>query len=398
MLVNKINESALKVFNEVGFPSPNHEDWKYTNLKTFQSHIFSLSNNYSMPEKYKNIFFDYYKINSINGKPIINSNHSDVIIDSISNQINSKSNIINSFNISNEDYNKPFLILNTAYFSDGVYIEIPENIKVEKPLYILSVCNDVHDFNASYPRLYIDAKQNSTIKIIHHHIGINEQKYYRNNVTFINSRHNSNVVFTNIYEESKNSFSMNNLIVNQDADSSINMSNFIIKSGFFRSSIKSNLNGKNSSISIDGLFLGNKDEFIDNNIIINHNKENTDSKVIYKGILDNNAKAVFNGLVNVPFRSKNINSDQKNHNIILSKTAKINSNPKLKISCDDVKCSHGSTTGNLDKDALFYLRSRGISLKKAKKILLNSFINEIIDKSSFIDIKNYLDQRISDLI
>ena len=102
---------------------------------------------------------------------------------------------------------------------------------------------------------------------------------------------------------------------------------------------------------------------------------------MYKGIVNDNASAVFNGLVNVPFQSKHINSDQKNHNIILSKTAKINSNPKLKISCDDVKCSHGSSTGNLDKDALFYLRSRGIELIKAKKILLTSFINEILYSS-----------------
>ena len=113
--------------------------------------------------------------------------------------------------------------------------------------------------------------------------------------------------------------------------------------------------------------------------------------------MNDESHGVFNGLVNVPFKSKDINSDQKNHNILLSKKAKVNSNPKLKISCDDVKCSHGSTIGNLDSDALFYLRSRGIDLKKSKKILLNSFMNEIIENASFEDIIDYINTRIDGL-
>ena len=397
MSIQKINQAALKMFNEVGFPHPNHEDWKYTNLKNFHANKFSKSNNSIIPNEYKNNFSNYNQITTINGKPIIDLNCNQIDIDYISNIISKTPDVINSFDISNKDYNNPFLILNTAYFSDGIYIKIPKNISLEEPLYLLSVCND-NDFKSSYPRLYIDAQQNSKIKIIHHHIGFESQKYHRNNTTFINGKENSNVFFINIYEESSKSFSMNNLVINQSANSQVDVLNFFMKPGFFRSHIRGNLNGKGSSVSIDGLFLGNNHEFIDNNIIINHNKEQSNSKVMYKGILDGNAKAVFNGLVNVPSQSKNINSDQKNHNIILSKTAKVNSNPKLKISCDDVKCSHGSTIGNLDKDALFYLRSRGIKLEKSKKILLNSFIDEIIEKIPFIDIKNYLEKRISKLI
>ena len=396
MSISTINKEALKIFNKVGFPHPNHEDWKYTNLNNFHSCQFSKSDKHTISNEYKNNFYDYDKIITINGKPNIDLNHDRVTIDYISKVLNDSSDNANLFNISDKDYNNPFLILNTAHFSDGIYIKIPKNIFLDDPIYLLSICDD-NNLKSSYSRLYIDAEENSEIKIIHHHIGAKKQKYYRNNATFINAKENSNVFFTNIYEESEESFSMNNLIINQRCNSQINMQNFFIKSGFFRSSIRGNLNGKGSSVAIDGLFLGDKNQFIDNNIIINHNKAQTESKVIYKGILDDYANAVFNGLINVPFKSKHINSDQKNHNIILSKTAKVNSNPKLKISCDDVKCSHGSTMGNLDKDALFYLRSRGIELEKSKKILLNSFMNEIIEKVSFVDIKNYLEQRISDL-
>ena len=155
---------------------------------------------------------------------------------------------------------------------------------------------------------------------------------------------------------------------------------------FCRSSIRGNLNGKGSSIIIDGLFLGSKNQFIDNNIIINHNKAQTESKVIYKGILDDYANAVFNGLINVPFKSKHINSDQKNHNIILSKTAKVNSNPKLKISCDDVKCSHGATVTKLQEEELFYMRSRGINSKNATRLLLQGYCDEILENLKLIPI------------
>ena len=397
MSISKINQEALNFFNRVGFPSHNDEHWKHTNLNHFHTQKFSKSNNHLISKKYDSNFLNYDQIVTINGKPIINNNSS-LIIDSISNAIKDNPKIICSFDITNQDYNNPFLILNTIHFSDGIYIKVPKNTCLNEPVYLLSVSDDPDNFSSSYPRLYIDVEQNSEIKIIQHHIGNNQQIYYRNNVSYINAQENSRVFFANIYEESEKSFSMNNLILNQSTDSHVNTVNFFLKTGFFRSDIKGNLNGKGSSTSIDGLFLGNKKQFIDNNIIINHNKEKTNSRVMYKGILKDSASAVFNGLVNVPFKSKYINSDQKNHNIILSNSAKINSNPKLKISCDEVKCSHGSTTGNLDKEALFYLQSRGIKLKQAKKILLNSFMDEIIQKASFLDIKNYLDMKISELV
>ena len=396
MNLSKINQEALKVFNEIGFPPKNHEDWKYTNLNNFHSNQFSKADNDIISDKYKTNFSNYNKIITINGKPNIDISFDEIIIDYISNMIGKDSKIDNFFNISKSYYSNPFLILNTAYFSDGIYIKIPKNLNIDKPLYLLSISDD-NDFTSSYPRLCIDIDKNSEIKIIHHHVGSLGQKYYRNNSTFINMEDNSNIMFLNIYEESEESFSMNNVITNQNSNSHMNMMNFFIGSGFLRSAIKSNLNGQGSSINIDGLFLGNKNQFIDNNILINHNTAQTDSNVMYKGILDDSATAVFNGLVNVPYKSKNINSDQKNHNIILSKKAKINSNPKLKIYCDDVKCAHGSTTGNLDKDALFYLRSRGIGLDQSKKILLNSFMDEITQKVPFQDIKSYLENKISDL-
>ena len=311
---------------------------------------------------------------------------------------NCSENFYNSFIPDNDkaSHNNPFLILNSAYFSDGIYMKIKNNF--DNIIIRIIADGTKDDYQASYPRIYIDVEKNIKSKIILHHVSSNDEKYYKNTVLNVDVNQGSKVSFTNIFEESNQSFSMNNIVLNQKSYSEVKQTSFYLSSGFIRTDISNNLNESESYSSINGLFLGNNDEFIDNNIIVNHNSEHTYSKVLYKGILDGKSNAVFNTLINVPFQSKKINSDQKNHNIILSKAAKINSNPKLKISCDDVKCAHGSTVGNLDKEALFYLRSRGISLKKSKQILLNSFMNELINELSVNEVKNYIDNKVGNSI
>jgi len=399
MSINNINQKALKFFNKNGFPHKKNEYWKHTNLKKFQSLKFSKSNSFDYPKVDIDNFYslDIPTITIVNGK--IMSCPKSNEIDLLSNKLQDCSNIIyDSLSIENSEsaINNPFLVLNTAYFSDGVYLKMNQNF--DNVLIKIISNHSSKKLGSSYSRIYIDAEKNSNSKIFLHHIGVKQdESYYKNNVLSINANQNSDVSILNIYEESSKSYSMNNIILNQSKDSNIKQSSIYLSSGFMRTDIKNNLNEKGSSSLIDGLFLGKDNQFIDNNIIINHNIEKTYSKVLYKGVLDDSSHAVFNGLVNVPFKSKEINSDQKNHNILLSKRAKINSNPKLKISCDDVKCSHGSTIGNLDSDALFYLRSRGINLIKSKKILLNSFMNEIVDNIPFDSITDYINSRIDAL-
>jgi len=400
MSISNINQKALKVFNQYGFPHQKNEYWKHTNLKKFQSLKFSQSNNFKHSKNNFNDFdsLDIPVITITNGKII--SYPKDKEVDLLSKKLQNCSDYFyDSFSVNNSEIaaNNPFLVLNTAHFSDGIYLKM--NKDFNNVIIRLVSNNSSKELESSYSRIYIDAEKNSNSKIFLHHIGFNENKeYYKNNVLFLDAHKNSNVSILNIYDESKKSYSMNNVILNQFQDSIVKQSSIYLSSGFIRTDIKNNLNEKGSSSLMDGLFLGSTKQFIDNSIIINHNIEKTYSKVLYKGVLDDDSHAVFNGMVNVPFGSKNINSDQKNHNILLSKKAKINSNPKLKISCDDVKCSHGSTIGNLDSDRLFYLRSRGIDLKTSKKILLNSFISEIIENVPFKEVIDYLNTRIDEII
>ena len=394
-MINEINQSALNIFDKFGYPTKKNENWKYTNLKKFQNQNFNTSSNFTISNSYGMNLTNSINLTMINGKPIINENNNNLCIQSISDLINLKKDEKLSFDIKKKHYKNPFLVLNTANFKDGFYIRIPKMSQPESFIYLLSISDDKEDLISSYPRLHLDLEDDAYLNIIHHHVGNKKQSYHRNSVSIINSSKGSKLKYYNLYEESNLSYSMNNLIVNQESNSKVEINNFFLDSGFMRSDVESNLNGKEAFFSMNGLFLGKQQQFIDNNIIVNHNVQETDSKVIYKGILNDHSNGVFNSLVNVPQFSKRINSDQKNHNIVLSNTAKINSNPKLKISCDDVKCSHGSTTGNLDKEALFYLQSRGVNIKRAKEILLDSFLDEIINNIINIELKNYIEGKIS---
>jgi len=397
--INNINNEASKIFKSVGFPKKKNEFWKYTNLKKFKSINISEPKSFELPINSFKEFGDVSipVITILNGKVISYPKNKSCLL--ISDKFkNCSENFYNSFIPDNDkaSHNNPFLILNSAYFSDGIYMKIKNNF--DNIIIRIIADGTKDDYQASYPRIYIDVEKNIKSKIILHHVSSNDEKYYKNTVLNVDVNQGSKVSFTNIFEESNQSFSMNNIVLNQKSYSEVKQTSFYLSSGFIRTDISNNLNESESYSSINGLFLGNNDEFIDNNIIVNHNSEHTYSKVLYKGILDGKSNAVFNTLINVPFQSKKINSDQKNHNIILSKAAKINSNPKLKISCDDVKCAHGSTVGNLDKEALFYLRSRGISLKKSKQILLNSFMNELINELSVNEVKNYIDNKVGNSI
>ena len=393
--LNLINKNALDIFNCYGYPNKNNEDWKYTNLKKFQSFNFSKPENFIQSKRKYN--FDDLGITTINivNNKIMFDNKPNIL--TLKTLFDDKSNKIykNFIDISSKiAKSNPFFILNSANFTDGVFIKLDS--KMKNVLINLVGYNKTDTPEAYFNRIHIEVSKNCDSNLFINSYGEKESSlYYKNTAITIDLNENSQINMTNIFEESVKSYSFNSLIVNQKKHSFYNGKSFFLKSNFIRNDIVNNLFSEGSNSNLDGLFVGKKNEFIDNNIKINHNSKHTTSKVLYKGILDDKSKAVFNAQVNVPFKSKKIDSDQKNHNILLSNTAKINSNPKLKISCDDVKCSHGSTIGNLDKDAIFYLRSRGIDLNKSKKILLNSFMNDIINKIDQDIIKKHISESIS---
>ncbi len=290
------------------------------------------------------------------------------------------------------DYsNHPIVAKNTANFKDGIYIE--SLTSCEKPVYLINYFSNDDKKAIVFPRIFVQCNQNSDMKIVEHNISSNVSDIFSNYVTEINCDNNSNLEYYVIQNPETKLYISGSMSLNIEDSGNAKVTSCTFGGLFVKNYISCNLSGKYSNLILDGIFLGKNMEYIDNDTIIRHNAPFSTSSEKYKGILDYKSEGNFNGLVYVAEGSHSIDSSQYNNNILLSESAKINSNPQLEIYCDDVKCAHGSTIGELEEDAVLYLRSRGISKDESRSILLNGFINEIVEKVSISSLKsNLMDQ------
>ena len=295
--------------------------------------------------------------------------------------------------IASSDTN-PIIANNTANFENGIYIE--STGECEYPIYLINYLFNEDKESVVYPRIFVQCNEDSQIKIIEHNISCNNSNLFNNYVTEINCEQNSNLEYYLVQNPGANLIISGNISLDIQKTSNVKITSCTIGGEFIRNYISCKLSGEYSSLILDGIFLGKNKECIDNDTIIYHNAPYSTSSEKYKGILNDKSQGSFNGLVYVSKNSHGVDSNQYNNNILLSKDAKINSNPQLEIYCDDVQCAHGSTIGELDEDAILYLRSRGISLNDSRNILLNGFINEVVNKVSIPSLKFFLINRIRD--
>ena len=392
MIIKDINKAANKVLNEMvnqgikQFKLKDKEDIIINN----PSNLNNLNNqdiDFNMDFEIK----DCIKVIMING--ILNKNLSDQIpkdyyIDSLK---NSKQNKISKIAPSNKN---PIIANNTANFKDGIYIE--SKGECEKPIYLINYLSNKDSEARIFPRIFIQCNKNSNLKVIEHTASSNSSKLFDNYVTEINCDENSVLEYYMLQTPGANLCITGNTSINMHKRSNAKITSCTIGGEFIKNYISCNLSEEYSELILDGIFLGKDKEYIDNDTAIYHNAPYSNSSEKYKGILKDKSEASFNGMVYVAKKSHSINSNQYNNNILLSKDAKITSNPQLEIYCDDVQCAHGSTIGELDEDAILYLRSRGISFDESKNILLNGFVNEITNKISIPSLKTNLMNQITD--
>tara|TARA_Y100000994_G_scaffold249556_1_gene262035 strand:+ start:4114 stop:5253 length:1140 start_codon:yes stop_codon:yes gene_type:complete len=359
------------------------EQWKYTNINLFKDYKYNISSeNKILPTSENNI-------NLIDGK-IKSKKTPRVLVDKIKNtridNIKKINHIVNS-NVSN-----PFIKINSNNYSEGAYIYIKDNSILEKPLVINKKNSENKEKVLLNEKILIVVGNNVNAKII--------LKEYLNNQCYLNTviqiymGENSIIDFIHDTEKSKTT-QICNFFTDIDSSShlnffSINIHGKLIKNNFFI-----NLNRSNSSYHFYSLNLLNNNNHIDNYLNINHVKKNTTSSTYQKNILDDKSKCIFYAKAKIFKNSTNSEILQSNKNLVLSDKAVVHSNPQLEIHNNDVKCSHGSTTGELDESMLFYMRSRGIKLSDCKKIILDSFANSIINNIKIKSIKNDVQKKVS---
>ena len=389
-----VRKKAFDAFYSAGFPTTKNEEWRFTNL----NNVFSNDYNYYFENNEGNVdvesFFrcdimdlDTYTAVLLNGwfvyktSPITKLENG-IIIGSLQKAFEEYPQLIEKhfgkYCITEQN---PFASLNTAFSSDGFFIYVPENVIPDKPIQIINIINKKENIFIQ-PRNLVIMGKNSHLSLVMCDDALSHSPSLNNSVTEIFVDENAVVDHYKMQNNDNRSAMINNISFHQLDNSKVSSNLVTLNGGFIRNNLSVAINGEHCETALNGLYLVDGEQLVDNHTFIDHIKPNSSSSELFKGIIDNNGKAVFNGSIIVRKDSQKTTAFQTNRNILLTDDATINTKPNLQIFADDVKCSHGATVGQLDAESMFYLRARGISEDNARMLLMNAFAEEVAAKIS----------------
>ncbi len=285
------------------------------------------------------------------------------------------------------DYQRhPFTALNTAHAQDGALVVVSDRVAADGFIHLLFIGSGEGIW--SHPRNLIVVGRGSQIAIVESFLG--SGNYFTNAVTEIVASEGAIVDHYKVERESLDSFHVGTVQIHQERSSNVTARSVSLGGGLVRNEVNVALAGEGASLTLDGLFVLADRQHVDNHTVIDHVKPHCDSLELYKGILDEQSRGIFDGLIIVRPDAQKTNSRQVNRNLLLSETAVVDSKPTLEIRNDDVKCSHGSTIGQLDEDAMFYLRARGLGEAEARSLLIYAFASEIVDRMKVDAVKEQI--------
>lgn len=366
-------EHAKSLLKETDFPTRKNERWKYTNINGLSKLPFD------------------GEVNEVLSVPQISSNAKRIIIKNgqieTDELISGVKTTWESMPETNEE--DPFDALNLLYCTSAIEIVInKENISDIELVFE----NTENTF--VFPRTYIKCCKEAKGSVIMNFQGSEINASFINASTFIEVEENAHLTVHKIQKNGLNTFDLQREFVNQADNSSFTMNTFCLSGRLTRNDLSIKVNGMNCETFMNGTYTLKGKSHCDNHTTVDHKVANCFSKELYKGVVDDRATNVFNGKVLVRKDAQKINAFQSNSNILLSETGTVNSKPELEIYADDVKCSHGSTTGQLDEEAVFYLRSRGLSEKSAKELLVKAFLGEVLEEVENKEISSYVEKQI----
>ncbi len=289
----------------------------------------------------------------------------------------------------------PFALLNNAQWQAGLFVNVPKNTKVEKPLVVYHLF-DANDAKiALHTRLFVNVEPSANFRMIEKTNSVGAHSIFHTFNEDIIVGDNASFEYTKIQNDPGQLIQVNNTTIQQHNASRADTYTFTLNGKLIRNNLNILIDGEGCESHFYGLYLIDGDTLVDNHTAVDHKKPNSFSNELYKGLMDGKSKGVFNGKIYVRPHAQKTNAFQSNRNILLSETATINTKPQLEIWADDVKCSHGCTTGQLDTEALFYLQSRGIPKPTAKAMLLSAFAGEVLEAIKDEELKTYLDNLVS---
>ena len=390
-LLKENSKLDLEALNLGSFPKRKEERWKYTPLRSLKKINFHNQFNFKIEH------LNSLGIPKIEGLVIVlengkfNSSLSNIIdlMDIELLFLNDGDIVNNSQEPSHKDY---FTNLNFSFLTEKVVLKIKPNVTINEPINFVNIISN--DNCISNTQFNIDIYENSKVHIRQYFLGSSNSKdgfiNHRNQVSL---KSQSSLTIDKFQDLNQN-FNFCNEFIDQEQESKFIMNTFSASGIILRNDVFNNVNGKNCHSELNGVFAPIEKQHFDNHTTINHFVADCKSFENYKGVIKESGVGVFNGKVIVHQDAQKIEAFQKNNNILLDDESKIYSKPELEIYADDVRCSHGSTTGRFDEEALFYLRSRGISVKKSLELMTLGFINEVIEKSNDSAYKEFVLKRL----
>ncbi len=386
-LVNR-RRQALDRLAKLGLPTTRDEDWRFTNLRGVAGTEFGVAPTPDVAATRRAIdsvpFADLRcaRVVVVDGRFV--AELSAVEMDGL--RVLALSDAVAEMPELVEDHlgahagveSEAFNALNTALARDGVVVHAPKGVAVEEPIHILSVTTGDAPV-ATHGRYLIVAEESSQVTVVETHVSVATGAYLTNPVTEIVAGANANVDHYRVQAESVDGYHVGSVHTWGGRDSVTSTHTVSVGEGLARNDAVVTLGGTNSEAHLNGLYLVGEGGHVDNHTTLVHACENGSSREVYKGVLDDDARAVFHGRIVVEKDAQETDSYQTNNNLLLSDESRVNTKPQLEIYADQVKCSHGATIGQMDDDSVFYLRSRGIDRQAAEGMLIYAFASEVLD-------------------
>lgn len=406
--LTSIEQNAFNTFSSLGVPTAKHEEWKYTRIGSVLNKEYSFN-----PETIASAFSSadlepvrlpgFEKANEL---VFVNGLYSDRL-----STIRSDDLTVMSLEESAQNEYRPIVdqhlghsgkyikdgihALNTAFLQEGVFVSVKKGAIVEHPVYIYYV-TDARSANLiSQPRTLIYIGENAQVQFTETYATLGTRESFTNQVTEVVVEKDAIVEYYKIQNDSAHSSQVNTTHFRQIGKSLVNTVTVSLSGGIVRNNLNIAMEAEHSESHFYGLYFLNGKTHVDNHTVVDNVKPHCFSNELYKGVVDDEATAVFNGKIFVQRDAQKTNAYQSNKNILLSDNATVNTKPQLEIFADDVKCSHGCTVGQLDEEAMFYLRSRGVGEKTARSLLVHAFAIDILEHIKPEPIRSYVDTLIS---
>lgn len=391
--------NAFNYFNQQGIPNTQRETWKYTPLRAWQkNNFYRVPYHEQLAELPELQLFsmldeqchDIVLVDGLYQPKLSAKNTLPLIVTNYEQAINTHESLLKTHlgkHIKLQEH--PFASLCEALANQGLVLIVPDNTVIENPIHILSITTQNSENCANHLRNLWVIGKNAKVNIIEHYVDLNDVAYFNNIVTEVVLEENASLSHYLLEQEGHKSFHVASMQVAQSQGSYFNSNAVTLSGGFSRHDINTDLLGELARCELNGLYFTHNNQHVDYHTVINHVAPHCSSASLYKGILAESSVSVYNGKVVVSKGAQKTQAKQGNHNLLLSAQCEANSKPELEIYADDVKCAHGATTGQLDEEALFFLRARGLAESKARRMLIRAFANEIFNQMPLAIVREY---------